>query len=281
MKLEEVLPAHCHARAVRALAEIELVRDELGRAADTRPVPEITDAAPREVYFEALALWRKVDRLAAELGADAGAAPPTAPRLTELKPGHVLRVVDAAIARLAACKARLGISAKAPDGALDASIDPSRKPSDVLVAVVRASRQVSRALERPFTPDDVHGQVSLACAYAAAVLAARRAEAPAPAPFEGGRRPADCYQRLLGCLARVGARLEAVGQTSLTSRGDVPDVLPGDVFDLASLVVGEVAFLHALTPDAPPVHAFEPQAVGHRLPSHVHQLAGTLAGMLV
>jgi hypothetical protein len=63
-------------------------------------------------------------------------------------------------------------------------------------------------------------------------------------------------------------------------RGAVPDVLPGDVYDLASLVVGELAFLHAITPGALPVHAFDPAWQGHRLPSHVHQQARTLESQL-
>jgi len=57
-------------------------------------------------------------------------------------------------------------------------------------------------------------------------------------------------------------------------------VVPGDVYDLACLVLGELTFLHALTGTAPPVHAFEPAASGHRLPAHVDQLARTLEAQI-
>jgi hypothetical protein len=58
------------------------------------------------------------------------------------------------------------------------------------------------------------------------------------------------------------------------------DVLPGDVYDLASLVLGELTYLHAITPNAAPVHGFEPDASGYRLPAHVDQLARTLEAQL-
>src|SRR5262249_48809814 len=148
-------------------------------------------------------------------------------------------------------------------------IEPARQPSDVLVTLIRANRELSRALERPFTPSDVYGTVALASTYAARL----GAKTP-PAPFERRRRPAHCYERLEACLQRAGALISARGGGgALDVRGTPADVLPGDVYDLAHLVLGEVAYLHALAADAAPVHAFEPGPGGHHLPSHVHQLA--------
>jgi hypothetical protein len=57
-------------------------------------------------------------------------------------------------------------------------------------------------------------------------------------------------------------------------------VLPGDVYDLACLVLGELTFLHAVTEKAQAVHAFEPAATGYRLPGHVDQLARTLEAQI-
>ena len=79
MNLDAITPAHCFARAQRLLGEVELVRDELGRTKDTRAVPEITGAAPREVYFEAIAAWHKADRVAGEVGARTHRPAPAAP----------------------------------------------------------------------------------------------------------------------------------------------------------------------------------------------------------
>ncbi|MBZ0236802.1 MAG: hypothetical protein K8M05_31020, partial [Deltaproteobacteria bacterium] len=123
-------------------------------------------------------------------------------------------------------------------------------------------------------------QVSLASAYAARIAAARGVPAAAPATFERKRKPADCYQRLEVCLSLASAAIERAGHHALHERGAPNDVVPGDVYDLACLVVGELAFLHAVTPGARPVHAFEPAWRGHRLPAHVDQLARTLEAQL-
>ena len=276
MRFDDVRPPDCHARALRVLGEVALIRDEMGRTEDGRPVPEVTGAAPREAYFEALALWSKVARLAREVGTAALPPPPEPPRLTEVRPGHVLAVIDASLGQLVAAKSRLGIGDAAPQPAAE----PQRQPADVLVVLIRANRELSRALERPFTPEDVFHQVALASAYAGRILAARGLAAPQPSRFERRRRPADCYRRLEACLARLAVVIGAAGHPALSARGTPADVVPGDVYDLASLVLGELAFLHAVTPDALPVHVFSPVPGGHRLPAHVYQLAGTLEQQL-
>jgi hypothetical protein len=271
MKLDDIQPMHCHALAQRLLAESRAIREELGRAEDTRPVPEVSGAEPREVYFEATVAWRKTARLASEVGASASRPAPAAPPLRDLRPGHVYQMLESVLAQVEDIKQRLGITERAADVAAEAG----RQPSDVLVALIRLNRDLSRSLERPFTPSDVYGAVALASAYVARL----GGTAPA-APFERRRRPAHCYERLEACLARAVALVGRRGQGALAARGTPPDILPGDVYDLANLVLGEVAYLHALTPDAAPLHAFEPSVEGHRLPSHVYQLASTLEAQL-
>lgn len=248
-----------------------MVREELGRAEDTRPVPEFAGAEPREVYFEALAAWRKVSRLAAEVGADSGHVAPVAPPLAELKPGHVFELLDAVATQLETIKERLGIAERASE----AAIETNRQPSDVLVAVIKLNRDLSRSLERAFTPSDVFSTLALASAYASRIGGSAE-----PAKFERRHQPAHCYQKLESCLTRAVALIAKRGGKALTTRNAPPDVLPGDVFDLANIVLGEVAYLHALTPDAPPVHGFQPVVGGYRLPSHVYQLAATLEAQL-
>ena len=271
MKLDEVLPAHCHARARRLLAEVHAIREEMGRTEDAREAPAVTGALPRECYFEAIVAWRKAGRLAAELGVEVAQQVPGAPALGEVRPGHVLQLIQGALAQVEAARQRLGIPEPAPEPA----IEPASHPSDVLVTLIRINRELSRALERPFTPSDVYRTVALASAYAARLGAKAQ-----PAAFERRRRPAHCYERLEACLARASTLIAARGGSALAVRGAPANVLPGDVYDLANLVLGEVAYLHALVPDAAPVHAFEPEPGGHRLPSHVYQLASTLEGQL-
>ena len=271
MKLDEIKPGHCYVRAQHALADVRTVREEMGRPEDTRQVPEVTGAQPREVYFEAIVAWRKAARLGTELGADAAQLLAGPPGLRDVKPGHVLQVIDGVVAQLDAIRGRLGIGECAPDG----KFDETREPSDVLVTLVRVNRELSRALERPFAPSDVYRTVALASAYAT-----RLGGTAAPVAFERKRQPAHCYERLEACLARASTLIVKRGGTSLAMRGRPADIVPGDVYDLANLVLGEVAFLHALTANAAPIHAFEPGPEGVRLPSHVYQLAATLEAQL-
>lgn len=271
MKLEDIQPADCYARAQRVLAEVASVRDEMGRTEDSRPAPEITGARPRECYVEALVAWRKVQRLASEVGVTTARALPPATALREVRPGHVLQVLDGVLATVGDIRSRLGISEGAPEPA----IESSRQPSDVLMTVIRINRELSRSLERPFTPSDVYATVALASSYAT-----RLGAQADMAPFTRKKKPADCYARLEACLAKATALVTAKGESALAARGTPKDIVPGDVYDLATLVLGEVALLHALTPNAAAVHAFEPAPAGHYLPAHVEQLARTLEAQL-
>lgn len=249
-----------------------MIRDELGRSEDTRTVPEIAGAQPREVYFETIACWRKAERLANELGVGGIVAPPAAPAaLRDLRPGHVLRLLDGVLGTLEAIKSRLGIK----ENVSEAAIEADRQPSDVLLTVLRVNRELSRCLERPFTPSDVYQTVALASAYATALGATANTVA-----FERRKKPLHCYEQLASCLAAAAGHVGKKGETALNTRGAPQDVLPGDVYDVANLVLGELAFLHSLQNGAGPVHAFEPSGTGYRLPSHVYQLARTLEKQL-
>ncbi|HEY1549211.1 MAG TPA: hypothetical protein VGG28_15405 [Kofleriaceae bacterium] len=271
MNLEATRPAHCHARATRLLGEVALVRDELGRSEDARPVAELTDGKPRDCYFEAIASWHKAARLGAEVGAPAVRFAHATPPIKDIQPGHVLEVIDAVIAQLAAIKAAVGIRESASEPQVgDAS------PGDVLSALIRVNRQLSRSLERPFAPSDCYRVVALASAYAAR-MGSPRAELE---PFERKREPRHCFEHLLACHHAASAAIAKRGQPITAARGVPNEVLPGDVYDLASVVLAEVAFLWSLTPNAAPVHAFEPEPTGFRLPAHVDQLARTLHAQL-
>lgn len=271
MKLEDVRPADCYAHAQRLLSEVASIRDEMGRAEDARPLPEVTEARPRDVYFAALATWNKADRLASEVGAQPVRFPPAVPILREVRPGHVIQVIDAVLRQIDGIKGRLQIAETAPLPAIDAK----RQPCDVLMTLLRVNRELSRLLERPFTPSDVYRTVALASTYAVRLGATAEL-----APFERRRKPQHCYDRLLACHAAVAGLIAKQGEPTLAAGKTPADVLPGDVYDLASLVLGEIAFLHSLTPTAMPLHAFEPTASGHRLPAHVDQLARTLEAQL-
>ena len=267
MKLEEVRPGHCYGRAQRLLAEVGLVRDELGRGEDHRPAFAASDVPPRACYFAALAVWNQTDRLAAEVGVGGGRIVVAPAPAAAIMPGHVLEVIHGVLARVEEIKVRLGVVERVPEPALELE----REPADVLATLVKVSRQLALLLERPFAPGDVFTVVALASTYATRIGGTAESQ-----PFERRKQPRHCYARLLACHNLAAERLRARGDKVMTLRGVPSDVVPGDCYDLAHLVLCEVVYLHAITGVAAPVGAFEAGATGHRLPAHVDQLARTL-----
>jgi len=270
----EIQPADCFVRASHLAKEVELIRREMGRPSETRPAVTVTGASPRECWFQALAVFRKSDRLCAEIAGDPVASVPYAPPIDQVVPGDVLKVIDAAGRELAETKRTLGISETVDPPARDAG----KTPSDVFGMLATVDRQINLLLARSFQPADCYQQVSLAVAYAA-----RLGAAPKDSPFARGKRPADCYERLAACLELARGLVKHAGHAVIDrppAPGDVNAVLPSDVYDLATLLLGEVAFLHAVRKDAAAPYPFEGNEPGRKLPSHVWQLAGVLEQQL-
>ncbi len=271
---EDIKPADCYVRASYLAKELELVRREMGRPQETRSAVTVTGASPRECWFQALAVFRKADRLCNEVAADPVASVPHAPPIHDIKPGHVLQVIDAAVREVGEVKRTLGITESVDPPARDAK----HTPSDVYGALATLDRQLNLLLAQPFSPSDVFQQLSLAVAYAARLGAEH-----ASSQFQRGKRPADCYERLSGCLEQTRKLIKKAGQPVIESTpppGDPSSVLPSDVYDLASLILGEVAFLHSTTKGAQAPYPFEGNTPGRKLPSHVWQLAGVLEQQL-
>jgi hypothetical protein len=275
----DLQPPDCLVLTGRIAAQVELIREEMGRPTDTRPAPAIAGAAPRECWFAALALAARVDRLLEPTGR-ALAAPAHPPAPPRIRPGHVHAVLEGAHAALERFGADLGVTTRPNAPARD----DARTPSDVLAQIIKIDRQLDLLLDRPLSPSDVFGRVELAVGYAGRLLAAfagapQRPESPR---FERARRPGDCYRRLAICFQKAKALAERGGQTTLEAPPELEHgaVIPADCYDLATLVVAELAFLHAHQVDANPPYPFENAPARGRLPSHVFQLVGVLEAQL-
>ena len=136
-------------------------------------------------------------------------------------------------------------------------------------------------LDNPIQPADVYGRLELAAAYVAGALTEDEAMpvyGTLPA-FEGGKTPADVYRRMLECLGlvqEVGAeRGIEVLQLNLRTELRRRDIVPADVYHLATTVLAEIAhltlLLDAADVDLPPV-----ERPKHIFPSHVYRMAGML-----
>ncbi len=269
----DMAPPDLYVRTLLVRDELELIRLEMGKPKDTRRALGVTEAGPREVYFQALTLFRKANRLSFELTRERAALPEKP--IGAIRAVHVGAMLDAALQRLQRVKATLRSFEQSPARARE----PSKTASDVFRSIVQANRQMNLLLNQQFVPSDVFQQVTLAVGYAAQLLTrfpdTRMPEAPA---FERRKRPADVYHRLVECFTRVRTIMTHSELNVLQLHAHPDEATPSDVYDIASLIVSELSFLHAhLDGVLTPPDTYYP---GRKYPADVYQRAGLLQALL-
>lgn len=265
------------------LQDLEVLRWQMGRPIETRdPIP-VTDVAIRENFAQAMTLWRKVNQLGVEL-VGGGESPPVVMlvRGAVYGPAHVLLVLTGIRSRLEEVREGVGVVGAAPiaEAFSAPTPNPDATPSDVFRDIVQANRQANRMLEREFQPGDVYQQVQQAVFYASAILTAVDDEVAFPTvpAYEPGHTPIHVHAQLMVAFDRLSAAFDELGLDMLRWSAEAysPDEppTPSDVFDLATLLLSELEYLHAQVPGAPvPLQAAHP---GRRWPSNVYQQAGVL-----
>jgi hypothetical protein len=275
---ETILPADAFARVQWLQEELEAIRLEMGKPKDRRVTRLATDALPHEVYFQAITLFIKADRLALELTGSTGLRPRPVPP-SAIRPYHTWVLVTAALDRLVIIKNELGIQKTVSEKAHP----PSTKPTEVGRAIVQANRQLNLMLQRRFSSSDVFQQVSWGIQYAKALLAQFPPATPSAAspPFERGKQPGEVFLRLVQCFKHVEeiARLSGTAVLHLDAKAakhavDDSRIQPSDVYDLATLLVSDLTFLHGALKDVSPIPSVP--FPGRKFPSHVYQQAGVL-----
>jgi hypothetical protein len=273
----KITPAQVYQRVEFALQEIELIRLEMGKPEGSPPPIQVEQAAPREVFFQALTLFRKADRLAFEHTRERVEEPPL-PK-GEIRPAEVFKVVDAALDRIGKVKESLDIAGQSEVPPLDPGIEPSQ----VFTAILAANRQINGLLDQPFAPADVYEQITVAIAYASRLLDSPGAVSTPPDPpaLERRKRPADVYGKLVTCFEDIHKIGDQSGIPMLNievDAGQIERVEPSDVYDMASLLVSELSYLHSRKANArPPRRVY---SAGRKLPSHVYQRLGILCGQM-
>lgn len=264
--------------------EVEVLRWHMGRPLETRsPIP-VDGVAIRENFRQAMTLWSKVNQLGIEL-VGGGESPPAIrlPRSADYGPEHVHAVLTSAAERLAEIREGVGIVGAVGEmaSAEESTLDPSATPSHVFQSILQSNRQLNRMLEQAVQPGDVFQQVQQSVFYASEILTVVGDDTPFPAvpTYDPGLMPAHVYGRLLAVFDRLAEAFETLDLEMVDWRGGAYDVdeslTPSDVFDLATLLLSELEYLHAQVPDArAPLQAPHP---GRRWPSDVYQQAGVLA----
>lgn len=278
ISIPSITPADVFARVQLVRKELDDIRFEMGKPKSRDVGLLVEEATPHEVFFQAKTLDQKVARLTKELTEHAD--PLGEVDLPgNIRPFHVWKVVDTSLRRMLALKQQLGLTLTNSE----ALPDPETTPTQVFFVIGLANKQLNLLLMHQFSPKDVAEQVSLGMEYTTHLLR-KFPTAPAPAPLpslERGRIPWDSYSRLIDCYMELGdiARASNIKMLRLANQNlDRPDIQPNDVYDLATLIISELAYLHARLPTILP-----PKQVklhGPILPSHVYQKTGGLLTQL-
>lgn len=247
---EDVLPGHVFQAARQLHFELVALRFVL----EQPPLPassaslRVAAASPRHVFTQAQVLFRKTHQLAEEV-AEGNAlsldemdvdwrrsTPRPAPEGRETRPRDVLRLVMDSQERIEALLELLNINVSLRD---PPELDPTLRPSDVLEEVLKIKRQLNRMMERKYSMRNVYAQLQAAINYAGDLGGGYPA-----LPASGAAQPLDVYRRLvasLGLVRDVGAQAD-IQVIDLRSEGEyaADEVTPSDVYDFATMVVGEL-----------------------------------------
>lgn len=250
MKDEEITSEHTCARIGQLLGELEGLRLEMGRNRDARISMHAREVSPREVFYHAVTVHRKANQLCVELGAPA-ASPPQAAVPARARPADVLRVLDGVGERLAQARAHLRLDDEpipAPVFSSPRARDRGKTASDTLEGCLIASRQLNVMLEHAFTSEQAHERLIRALGLTEQLLATHGLTLPAPPPFVRRKFPRDGFEVLWRACEVLHQILTESGLTALDLRRGYVGEEPGDVYDLASLIVSELEYLASFLP---------------------------------
>lgn len=274
---QDVAPADVFSAVQVINTDLGLLREHMGRPKATILNIRVYDAAPHDVYFQALTLFRKANRLSFEITRLQEQAPPMPEKL--ILPADVLVLVKSAHRSIHKVMNHLNLQVNH-----DRQVRHKNKtPTDVFRDILRTNRQLNQLLERRFDPSDVYMEVTLAIGYADCQLAQYpfAIRIPDEALFEKGKRPSHVYFRLLECLQIISNIYKELSLKTLvidSAHIDEKNITPSDVLDVALLVVARLDFLKRHNGlSKMPIEAFYP---GRKYPSDVYQQAGILLEQL-
>ena len=241
---DTILPADVLAR-VNYLNEIlDQIRVEIGKPRNIQPEIDVTNVSPREVYFQALVMFRKADRLAFEWTKTKKIEPPLIPS-SSIKPFHVFNNVNATIERISSIKELL----KIPETSQEKIVDETSQPTDVFKTIVQVNRQINSLLTKKIQPTDVFIQVDLALNYTKALLAQFPEKVNIEKPgFVRKKSPSDVY-KLLYENFKIIEQIFAMSNQKIMGlnidKNNKSITTPGDVYAISLILVSELAYLHS------------------------------------
>ncbi|MBF0587972.1 MAG: hypothetical protein HQL53_02465 [Magnetococcales bacterium] len=277
-RAQAATPTDVFRQVVQIQHTLEAIRQELDLPRHERSLFPAENATPREVFTQAESLQVKIRNLLEEQARKHEPLLILKPE-GKITPDLVLQVVDytRAMTRMLADHLKIKVTVPKP-------VTQKKTPTDVFQAMIQVNRQANLMLKTRVNPSDVFLRVAESIQYMDAVWMRLDPkgfeELPLPV-LDPSRKPADVYNQLLRCL-RIQSevlRLSGLKMMQLDRDYSAPaGTIPGDVYDLASLMFSEVLPLHASLPDPPLTPgAYYP---GPKGPSEVFQQAKALEGRL-
>jgi len=276
--IADVTPTEVYRKVELVAAEIDLIRQEMGFGYDRKVPFQVSDAQPREVYFQAFTLFEKSNRLLFEQLRERDKVPVQV--VADVQPSDVLTVVENSLGLLMRVKSYLSI----PELAQLPPSDQVRTPTDVFKLIVEQNRILNQLLQRRFAPSDVYQQLT----YGVGITSSLLATLPVPnrlgtePEFERRKTPTDVYARLLEVFHSLCGVMRRSGEACLevdAAEKQRNDLTPSDVYDLASLVISELRHLHSERKGTSSI--MDSYFPGDKLPSHAYQRAGRLLSQIL
>jgi hypothetical protein len=276
--LEDINASDVLARLDLVRDEVDLIRFEMGKPASTETRIQLSQATAIEAYFQAVTLYRKTRRLAFERTGDL-ADEPKLVKTNQIKSFHVWQLVNQSLERLLFIKEKLRIE----EVNYEKVRTGTSSSSNVFQVILKLNRQLDELLEQKFESSEVYQEVTHAIGYASRLLARfpDSKRIPDPPILERGKKPSDVFQKLMTSYELIQ---EIAGQSGLqivkfeVDKAEASKANSGDSYNLISLIVSELAWLHSkLENAAPPPGSYFP---GYRFPSHTFQRVGILEAQL-
>lgn len=271
-----IIPADVLARAKLFSKELNLIRQALGKPSEKQNFISVSNASPREVYFEAEALFQKTNQLAYEITGGSESAPRN--RSNDIVPADVYSVVDASLKRILLVKKELGITKKI----IETKEASNTTPSDVFNSILNSNQELSGLLYQKISPTDVYSQITQAISYSAHLINQANASPliPNPSQFSANKKPSDVYKRLIKCIQTLQVIAEKSNIRMLHIKvNDFSQyqATASNAYDISKIIVAETKYLNMLLPKPEEVDLFYP---GYKTPSQTFQRSSILLKQL-
>ena len=230
-------PSHVYRAVQDMIAEINILREELG-VYDYPPMAELQeDRMPIHVYAKTLEVLSKVGRIQRRFGVPAGQVGQIP--FKEVVPGDVLGNVEHIIEELRSIKAQMVINREIEPTTLVGG----KTPSLVYKSLADASFMLDGLRGRPLTPDDVFRNASYILDEMELIAAKLRVPLVLEPPrIEESKTPTDVAQQVLRATYKVinlqtRLGMDASGVPTLT----LVRVTPSEVYDATNMLLAEMA----------------------------------------